>query len=315
MKKLIQLFIVFFLIINIGGCAKPQSNIDQNLGGWVGNDAHKDENDTSDENKNTSNKDNSSNTNHNLSNSEGEKVDKITYNTDPMLSGVSVEIEEYFGKHIIFKVTNNSDNCYRFLSTTLYFKCMPLPGRPLLEEDEEFDNGYIFENIPAHSTTYFLEDALGEMMAEDKGADEDGMVYYDFDPKYNSYRIELRGSDDPWSPTTLSKNLIQDASDYIVFNRETYNDSTNKLGDLTNKSNRPIMINGFVVFTNGKVAEIQNGSELIDSQYENIIPPYNQDYKTPTNKIYDCNSIYTYPYDFSGDSQFFDIYINTWFQD
>jgi hypothetical protein len=216
---------------------------------------------------------------------------------------------------MIFKVTNNSDNCYRFLSITLYFKCMPLPGRPMLEEDEEYDNGYIFMNIPAHSTTYFLEDALKEMMAEDKGADEDGEVYYKFNPKEDNYRIELRGSDDPWSPSVLSKKMIQNARDYIVFDRETYNDSTNKLGDMTNKSNRPIEFSGFVVFSGGKVAEIQNGSEFIDSQYENILPPYNEVYKTPDNRVYDCNSIYTFPYDYVGDSQFFEMYVNAWFAD
>lgn len=315
MKKIIQLLMVFCLLIGMSGCAKPAPNIDDNLGGWVSNGDTQDdkEDDSSNKDDDKQNQgDESSNPN---KQGDGVQVEPITYNTDPMLEGVSVEIEEYFGKHIIFKVTNNSDNCYRFLSITMYFKCMPLPGRPLLEEDEEYDNGFIFMNIPAHSTTYFLEDALGEEMATDKGADQDGRAYYDFDPKYDYYRIELRGSDDPWSPSTLSTKLIQNAHDYLVFDRESYDSATNKLGDLINKSNRPIEISGFVVFTGGKVAEIQNGSELIDSQYENIVPPCNETYKTPTDQIYDCNSVYTYPFDYPNDSAFFDIYINSWFAD
>ena len=83
---------------------------------------------------------------------------------------------------------------------------------------------------------------------------------------------------------------------------------------MINKSNRPVSIQGFVVFCNGEVAEIQNGSEFIDSQYENILPPFNQTYKTPTNEVYDCNSIYTFPYDYVGDCQFYDIYVNAWFE-
>ena len=199
---------MFCLIIGLSGCVKQTSDINHTLGGWLGNE---------DEN-------NSSNEHQNNSQNSGENIEEITFNTDPMLSGISVEIEEYFGKHIIFKVTNNSNNCYRFLSITVYFKCMPLLGRPLLEEDEEYDQGYVFMNIPAYSTTYFLEDALGEMMSVDKGANVDGIVYYDFNPKEDEYRIELTGSDDPWSPSVRSKDLIQNAHDYIVFDRNTYND-------------------------------------------------------------------------------------------
>lgn len=299
MKTLIKVLCGLLFVMSLCGCAKSSPNINQNLGGWLENDEQNEE--TKDEVQNESL-------------STGEQVDTIAYNTDPYLSGIKVEIEEYFGEFIVFKVTNDSNNCYRFLNIEVFFTCQPLPNHLPLEEGEEYDNPYVFFDIPAYSTTYYLRSALGEEMSTDKGGDLDGRAYYSFNPKKDYYRIELRGKEDKWDPSVLSEQLIQDASDYVVFDRASYNADTNKLGDVVNQTNRVVKFNGFVIFNNGKTAEIQNGSELIDSSYKYIIPPLNQIYSS-YKEDYDCNSIYTKPFDFEGDIEHFDIYINSYFVD
>ena len=68
------------------------------------------------------------------------------FNTDTLFENITIEIEDYFGKYMIYKVTNNSNVCYKDLSGTTYFKSDPLPGRLPLSEGQEYWNSFGFSN-------------------------------------------------------------------------------------------------------------------------------------------------------------------------
>jgi len=242
-------------------------------------------------------------------------VDKITYNTDAPLSGLTVTIADYLGKDIVFKVVNDSDVCYKYLDIDVYFKCDPLPNRK--PTDEEYHNGYSFWNIPAHSVTYHLAHAFLEIMGKD-GSEETMEVYYPFSFGSDSYRIVIGEENLPMSEGyKVSDKLIQNAMDYVDVQVGDYDEVQNKLATVVNKANRHVEFTGFVRF-DGRVYEmVQNGSELYDSRYEDIIPASGVKFRYRNDEYYDCNTLYTNPYDLDiSDYHNYEVFIgNAWFND
>ena len=255
------------------------------------------------------------------------------FNTDPHFENITIEIEEYFGKHVIYKVTNNSNVCYKSLSAFVYFKCDPLAGFPPLKNGEEYYDQIFVECIPANSVTYHLDEAFHKDLGKDPHSYTE---YYKFEFGVDPYRIEFIKES-----SKISDHLIQDASDNIVFNRDNYDESMKQLGTIENKSNHTIRFKGFVVFANGKVANISNfaDSQARGSQYERLIPAVGEtftvvdSYTCPVDFDYsgemtedilkkeckaskfteiDCNSIYV-------ESNFetirdYDLYITAWYE-
>lgn len=109
-----------------------------------------------------------------------------------------------------------------------------------------------------------------------------GLVYYPFDLFSDSYRIVCGEPNPPMSDGyKVSDKLIQNAMDYL------------------------------------EIELIQNGSELIDSTYEDIIPVYGKTFPHIGDSVYDCNSLYTKPYDLDiSNYDIYRVYIgNAWFND
>ncbi len=263
------------------------------------------------------------------------------FNTDTPFENLTIEIEEYFGEHMIYKVTNNSNVCYKYLRGTTYFKSEPLPGRLPLSDDQEYDQSFTFSNVPAYSETYYLERAFSEEMSKDKGASFDGTAYYPFEFGEDPYRIEVKGISNSPSSSIISDVLIQDASDVLVFDRSSFESSSNKLGTIENKSNHIIRFDGFVVFANGKAFKLSNDYDGEGGAYRNYIPAHNQsfelaagyacemdtssfkseeDYKKncqPMTIEIDRNTIFADIYESDNYSAIrdFDLYINSWFVD
>ena len=77
MKTLLKTLFIFILAISICGCAKPSGDINNNLGGWEVNDKNQNEEDKNDSSSQTVN------------------VDEIEFNTEPYLSNIHVEIDNY----------------------------------------------------------------------------------------------------------------------------------------------------------------------------------------------------------------------------
>ena len=272
------------------------------------------------------------------------------FNTDTPFENLTIEIVEYFGEHMIYKVTNNSNVCYDSLYGDIYFKSDPIKGYEFMQKDE-YNDVIRFECIPAYSVTYHLADAFSIDVEKYPNTKT---VYYPFDLGVDSYRVELNSS-----RSEISKELIQSASENVTFNRDGFDSSINKLGTIDNKTNHVLEFSGFVVFENEEVANITNivDYESRDYQFHGLIPAYQEtfkienynmgnlgdivfvgDYVCPayvvdkeTNKIdfekydkekecklieyveIDCNSIYVDRY-YNGDTitQDFDIYINAW---
>lgn len=252
---------------------------------------------------------------------EGEKqadavtVDKITYNTDAPLSGLSVTIADYLGRDVVFKVVNDSDVCYKYLDIDVYFNCDPLPNRK--PTDEEYHNGYSFWNIPAHSVTYHLEHSFMEIMGKD-GSDETTEVYYPFSFGSDPYRIVIGEKNLPMSEGyKVSDKLIQNAMDYVEVQVGEYDEVTNKLATVVNKANRHVEFTGYVRFDDRIYEVVQNGSELYDSKYEDIIPAYGVKFRYRNDEYYDCNTLYTDPYDLDLSAYHnYRVFIgNAWFND
>ncbi|MBQ7796558.1 MAG: hypothetical protein IJ374_08390 [Lachnospiraceae bacterium] len=245
----------------------------------------------------------------------GVVVDTIPFNTDAPLSNLSVTIANHIGNKMIFKVENNSDVCYKYLDIDVYFNSDPLPNRK--PTDEEYHNGYNFLNIPAHSVTYHVAHAFWEGMGK-QGEEDDGILYYPFDLFSDPYRIVIGEPDPPMSNGYMvSDTLIQNAMDYLEVDQENADLSKNKLATVTNLANRHVEFTGFVILDDRVVEVIQNGSELLDSSYEDIIPACNVTFQQTKDRVYDCNSLYTDPYDM--DISNYDLYQvhigNAWFND
>lgn len=246
---------------------------------------------------------------------DGVDVDPITYNTDAPLSGLTVTIADYRGKDIIFKVVNDSDVCYKYLDIDVYFNSDPLPNRK--PTDEEYHNGYSFWNIPAHSVTYHLAHAFLEIMGKD-GSEETQEVYYPFDWPSDPHRIVIGEENLPMSAGyKVSDTLIQNAMDYLEVQDGGYDSVTNKLATVVNRANRHVEFTGFVRFDDRVYEVVQNGSELHDSTYEDIIPAYGVEFRYRNDEYYDCNTLYTDPYDLDvSDYDNYRVFIgNAWFND
>lgn len=245
---------------------------------------------------------------------DGVDVDEITYNTDAPLSGLTVTIADYLGKDIIFKVVNDSDVCYKYLDIDVYFKCDPLPNRK--PTDEEYHNGYSFWNIPAYSETYHLAHAFVEIMG--KGSEGTEEVYYPFDFPSDPYRIVIGEENLPMSEGyKVSDKLIQNAMDYVEVQEVEYDEVTNKLATVVNKAKRHVEFTGFVRFDDQIYEVVQNGSELHDSTYEDIIPACGVQFRYMNDEYYDCNTLYTDPYDLDVSKYHnYRVFIgNAWFND
>lgn len=258
---------------------------------------------------------NGENTNHAESEQDSVVVDKITYNTDAPLSGLTVTIADYLGKDIILKVENDSDVCYKYLDIDVYFRCDPLPNRK--PTDKEYHNGYSVWSIPAHSVTYHLVHAFVEIMGKD-GSDATEEVYYPFDFPSDPYRIVIGEENLPMSEGyKVSDKLIQNAMDYVEVQEGEYDEVTNKLATVVNKANRHVEFTGFVRFDDRIYEVIQNGSELYDSTYEDIIPACGVEFRYMNDKYYDCNTLYTEPYDLDvSEYHNYQVFIgNAWFND
>lgn len=242
-------------------------------------------------------------------------VDKITYNTDAPLSGLTVTIADYLGKDMILKVVNDSDVCYKYLDIDVYFHSDPLPNRK--PTDEEYHNGYSVWNIPAYSETYHLVHAFVEIMG--KGDSEETQeVYYPFDWPSDPYRIVIGEENLPMSAGyKVSDTLIQNAMDYVEVQMGEYRDVTNQLATVVNKANRHVEFAGYVRFDDRIYEVIQNGSELHDSTYEDIIPACGVQFRYMNDEYYDCNTLYTDPYDLDVSSYGnYQVFIgNAWFND
>ena len=256
------------------------------------------------------------------------------FNTDKYFENLTIEIVEQIDKHLIFKVTNNSNVCYERLIGDTYFKSDPLPGYLPLEDNEEYRNSFILNNIPAYSVTYHLEDSFYTLLG--KYPEPTVEAYYPFELDSDPYRIEIDKED-----SKISNKLIQDASEYLVFNRDDYDKSNRKLGTIENKSNHTIRFEGFVVFADGKIGEITNflGNDR-GSKYEHLIPKFNETFKLvdsytcPVDFDYDremteeilkkecepskfseidSHSIYVENEDIEM-NEYYDLYINAWFE-
>lgn len=324
MKKIIGVIATVLFLVGVG----------VTVGGWVTNDTDSEkesavENATSEAEDTTeaeskvehteAEKEGKGDLEESTTNTESESddmvVDKITYNTTAPLSGLTVTIADYLEEDIIFKVVNDSDVCYKYLDVDVYFKCDPLPNRK--PTDDEYHNGYSFWNIPAHSETYHLAHAFLEKMGKD-GSDETIDVYYPFDFFSDPYRIVIGEENLPMSAGyKVSDELIQNAMDYLEVHVGEYNKVTNKLATVVNKANRHVEFTGFVRFDDRIYEVIQNGSELHDSTYKNIIPACGVEFRYINEEYYDCNTLYTDPYDMDvSDYQNYQVFIgNAWFND
>lgn len=248
--------------------------------------------------------------------SKGTVVKPIAYNNDEPLVDLGVLIVDQIGDKMIFEISNPSDVCYKYVDVDVYFNCDPLPNRK--PTDDEYHNGYNFWNIPAHSVTYHVAHAFWEGMGKEGEGGYHGEVYYPFRLGSDPYRVAIGVEDLPLSAGyKISDDLIQNAMDYIEVDQAGAERSKNKLATVTNFANRHVEFTGYAILDNEEVIVIQNGSELIDSSYEDIIPAYNVEFSSYGDRVYDCNSLYTKPYDFnlSGYSSWEVVIGNAWFND
>lgn len=256
------------------------------------------------------------------------------FNTDTPFENITIEIIDHFNNKMIYKVTNNSNVCYEYLTGYIYFKSDPINGFPSLKENEEFKEYFWFNSIPANSVTYYLEDAFSVEVGKYPNTKT---AYYPFELGVDPYRIEFD------EESKISSELIQDAKEYLVFNKNDFDASINQLGTIENKSNHIIQFSGFVVFENGETAKISNFKTVQERglRYEGYIPAYKDSFKLVDSYVcpvdfsgemttenmekqceatefseLDCNTIYIDSYsDIDTITQDYDLYINAWFSE
>ena len=227
-----------------------------------------------------------------------------TYNTDTPFENLTIEIVEYKGENMVYKVTNDSNVCYKYLAGTTYFTCDPLPGRLPLKEGQEYYNSFSFDHIPAHSVTYHLHYSFLEVMGKGDNV-ETVTMYYPFEFGTDSCRIEMEEESASPHSSKVSDVVIQDAIEYVEFESD-YDEATNRLGTITNTTNRAVRFSGYVRFANGYMAEIQNGTDITRSR--TAIPPYGEIIKDQ-GEVLDYNSIYTFPFDFENSVEDYQVII------
>ena len=248
-------------------------------------------------------------------------VDKIAFNTDTPLSGITIELVNHIGNQMVFKVTNQSNVCYDYVDADVYFTCPPLPNRK--PSDKEYHNSYNFMNIPAYSETYHVVHAFLEVMGKEGQDEKQGVSYYPFTLGSDPYRIIVGEEDLPMSAGyRVSDDLIQNAMDYVSVDQSTENLAKNKLGTASNRANRHVEFTAFAIVDEREIVILQNGNRHPDnthkdSDYDNVLLAGDQVLEVYDHVEHDLRSLYTKPFDLEirPDAQCRVFIGNAWFND
>lgn len=324
-KNIGRVLLALCLLLCLSGC----------VGGWKttdGEDGQSTQGSTKDkgtdntlEERETEKADEENHTSQELEKEEGTEVAVITYNTGTAGENLSFEVVREIGikndvrrtansgeKCMVVKVTNNSDVCYKWVKTIMYFECYGLPNTGGEGQVDEYHSFQSYYTVPANSICYYVVSAPGLEQSVEKGAAMDGMIYYDFDASSDSYRFEILDYQ-------VSDIRIQDASAYLT-TETAFEKSNNQLGTITNTSNRIVQYTGFVIYDDSDLGDLVNGESSCvvgELHLESIVPPYNTTYSRPDKFPYDLNTIYTDRYDMDISSyQSCEIFIaSAWFVD
>ncbi len=261
MKKMLKLILCAAFLLSVCGCSTQSVADEPEVGGWISSEGGNE----SDEAVSDS----------------GTDVEEIEVNTDHPLSGLSILIAREVGqKQMIIKVINNSNVCYEWVFSRMYFEGEGLPG---YKKEDQYDAGYLLQYIPAYSTTYHVVHAPYIETSVDKGANKDGELYYQFNPLVDAYYFEAE-------EYRQSSVPMQNAEEYIALTKA--NGSDDLVAKVVNVSNREIALRAFIIINESVAIELQNGGRTIDSVYDNIVPPSGKQYTQFDGQIYDLNQLY-----------------------